>query len=441
MTEPQLTPSSKNPFARFLAALGPAIITASVVLGPGSIFTNSKTGAVFGYQMVWFLTVAVLLMIAMTALSTRLGVLMKGTIGDEVAERAGRPFAVLVGVTIFLIASCFQFSNNLGVLAGVEPFYDGDSKVIPISILIAINGTALAALFFARNLYGYVEKLMKILIGLMVVGFVGNLIIVQPNILEILKGFIPSFPAGSEDYLLPRKEMVDNKLTVVDNLGAVLGMFATTFSIAAAYYQSYLVQQKGWTIKDYRTSIIDTLAGIGMLGVISLVIMCTASAAFHGKVDPSTLDSAGAFASQLKPTFGVWAKYLFCGGIFAGAISSFLVNSLIGGAMLSDGCGLGGKMEDKWVRIFASVALLMGFSIAVFMTSGGEKPTGLIIFAQGATVIGGPLVAGVLIWLATRPDLKANISNKLIAFASLGLIVTLLVAFRKAIGIYLTLTT
>jgi Mn2+/Fe2+ NRAMP family transporter len=433
MTEPQLTQSSKNPFVRFLAALGPAIITASVVLGPGSILANSTMGAKYGYQFAWLLVIAVALMIGMTALSTRLGVLMEGTIGEEIASRAGRPLAVLTGLTIFLIASCFQFSNNLGVLAAVEPFHDGTSKALPLAILAAVNGTALAALYFARDLYKYIEYLMKLLIGLMVCGFIGNLVMAQPSISGILSGFIPSFPEGTFETILPKRN-------IDDTFRPVIAMIGTTFSIAAAYYQSYLVQQRGWTIKDYRSGIIDTLTGIGMLGLISLVIMCTASAAFYNKPIVSELTDAAAFAKQLEPSFGPAAKYLFCAGIFAGAISSFLVNALIGGSMMSDGCGLGGRMEDRGVRIFTAIALLMGFAVGAYIIIQGEKPVNLIIFAQGATVIGGPLIAAVLIWLATRPDLKQNISNRLIFVAVIGMLFTFFAATRTALSVYYKIT-
>lgn len=422
-------------FTRFLAALGPAIITASVVLGPGSILANSTTGATYGYQMAWVLMIAVVLMIGMTALSTRLGVLMQSTIGEEVARRAGRPFAVLIGVTIFLVASCFQFSNNTGVLAAFEPFITGNQKTISLILLTLANATAISALLFARDLYRHIENLMKILVGLMVVGFMGNLILAKPSLSGILAGFIPSVPEGSANSILPRAGQPDVFRPVV-------AMIGTTFSIAAAYYQSYLVQQKGWTKANYRTSIIDTLTGIGMLGLISLVIMCTASAAFHGKPIAEELKSAADFARQLEPTFGPGAKYLFCAGIFAGAISSFLVNALIGGAMLSDGCGFGGRMEDRGVRICTVFALLIGYGVAVYMVlKNVQPPVNLIIFAQSVTVLGGPLIAIVLIWLATRSDLKQDVSTGLIVVAVAGMLFTLFVALRTAIGIYIQLTT
>lgn len=432
------------PFRKgFIAALGPAIITASVVLGPGSILANSKTGASFGYEMAWVLIIAVVLMIGMVALSTRLGVLMKGTFGEEIAQRAGRPGAVLVGLTIFLIAGCFQFSNNLGVLFAIEPFAGKDNTTVKYIAIVAMNALAIGALLYARNLYKSIEKLMKLLVGLMVLGFVGNLIMARPDLMGILKGLIPSLPEGALDTVVPKRVIgEDGKSQILDHLTPVVAMIGTTFSIAAAYYQSYLVRQKGWTKADYKTGITDTLTGIGMLGFISFVIMCTAAAAFHDNPETNlpANPTAADFAMQLEPTFGPIAMYLFCMGIFAGAFSSFLVNALVGGALLSDGCGKGGRMEDRGVRIATVAALSLGMVVALYTVHQGKSPGNLILFAQAMTVIGNPLVAAVMLWLATRKDIRPDISTKLIVIAVVSFFFTLFLAVRTVIVIYFNLT-
>ena len=55
-------------------------------------------------------------------------------------------------------------------------------------------------------------------------------------------------------------------------------------------------------------------------------------------------------------------------------------------------------------------------------------------------MIGGPLVACVLIWLATRPDLKPDISYRLIGVAVIGMLFTLFMATRTALSIYFKLS-
>ena len=70
----------------------------------------------------------------------------------------------------------------------------------------------------------------------------------------------------------------------------------------------------------------------------------TATRVFYGRPEPTTLGNVGDVARQLQPLFGSWAKIIFCLGIFAGALSSFLVNALIGGTVMSDALGRGSRL-------------------------------------------------------------------------------------------------
>jgi manganese transport protein len=294
MTDPAPPPSRSG----ILSSLGPAIITASVVLGPGSILSASKIGHGFGYQMVWVLALAVVLMIGMTALSARLGVLLDGTLCDELARRAGRPFAAVIGIAVFLIVACFQFGNNQGVLAALEPFYEsgddggGAANSVPILIIVNLNLLVIVALFGFRALYRPVERSMKLLVGLMMIGFAGNLIWARPDLLELLKGLVPSLPQGAGETLLPRWQPavaengnVAEPGRVVDYFDPAVAMFATTFSVAGAFYQSYLVRQKGWNKGNLRQGLVDSAVGISILGLARRVapIACQSGRRSRGR--------------------------------------------------------------------------------------------------------------------------------------------------------------
>ena len=51
-------------FKKLAASLGPGLITAALVLGPGSVTTVSKTGALYGYSLIWVVAGAGVLMVA-----------------------------------------------------------------------------------------------------------------------------------------------------------------------------------------------------------------------------------------------------------------------------------------------------------------------------------------------------------------------------------------
>ncbi|WP_339730261.1 Nramp family divalent metal transporter [uncultured Gimesia sp.] len=411
-----------NPFMRILSSLGPAIITASVVLGPGSILSASKIGHTYAYQMIWVLVIAVIMMIAMTALSARLGIQLKGTICDELAERAGRPIAAATGIILFLIAACFQFSNNLGVLAAVEPFIDADSN-ISLYIILGMNAFIILALYGFKHLYGLIEKLMKLLVGVMMVAFAINLFQVRPDWVAAISGFIPSIP-----------NLDSSTTSMKEVMTPIVALYATTFSVAGAFYQSYLVRQKGWTRANLKQGLIDSTLGISILGLITMMVLITAAKVLYQNPDITTLSSVSDVAKSLEPAFGKSAMIIFSLGIFAGAFSSFLVNAMIGGSILADGFGLGGYIDLKWPKLFTVLALLVGMGVAIYTKSMGVKPMGLIIFAQSLTVLGIPMLAIAMLWLATRPDMKGENAipawMKILGF--IGLISSILLAIRTA---------
>ncbi|WP_417390319.1 Nramp family divalent metal transporter [Gimesia sp.] len=414
-----------NFFTRILASLGPAIITASVVLGPGSILSASKIGHTYAYQMSWVLVIAVIMMIAMTALSARLGIQLKGTICDELAERAGRPVAAATGVILFLIAACFQFSNNLGVLAAVEPFMKEGSDY-SLAIIIGMNGFIILALYGFKHLYGLIEKLMKLLVAIMIIAFAINLFQVKPDWLKALAGLIPSLP-----------EQAANGASMKEVMTPIVALYATTFSVAGAFYQSYLVRQKGWTRANLKQGLIDSTLGISVLGLITLMVLITAAKVLYQNPDVVTLTSVSDVATSLEPGFGKSAMVIFSLGIFAGAFSSFLVNAMIGGSILADGFGLGGYIDQKWPKLFTVFALVTGMTVAIYTKTMGQKPVGLIIFAQSLTVLGIPMLAIAMLWLATRADMKGENAipawMKILGF--IGLITSILLAIRTAVSL------
>jgi Mn2+/Fe2+ NRAMP family transporter len=184
---------------------------------------------------------------------------------------------------------------------------------------------------------------------------------------------------------------------------------------------------------------IDSLVGIFVLGGVSLILMTTAAAALHNEsVDASKLNSVGDIARQFEPLFGRNAKLVFAAGIFAGGFGAFMVNALIGGNMLADGFGKGATMNDRGTKHATVVALLLAMGIAVACILLGIKPVAAITVAQASTVLGLPALALALLYLATRPDLTGprRVPRWMVAMASLGLVLTLLLTARTVIRLY-----
>jgi len=394
-------------------SVGPALITASVVLGPGSICTSSQVGASFGYGMIPVLVLAVVMMMVYTTLGARLGVTARETPCNLVAARAGRWLAVVIGASLFFIATTFQFGNNLGVHSAIVSLAGDQHWALKYSV-VWFNAASILFIFAFKDLYRVVERFLMVLVGLMIVSFAANLI--WAWLADVAPAAAPaSAPAGEwwTAYL------------------PVIGMIATTFSLGGAFYQAYLVQQKGWTRKDLRQGMIDARVGILILGLITLMIMATSAAVLRG----ATLRSAGDIAQQLTPLFGPAGKAVFCLGLFAAAFSSFIVNAMIGGSLMADGLGLGGYMKDRWPKILTTLSLLIGMGVALYMLRGGQKPIRAIITAQAITVIANPLMAGAILWLTNRRDVMGDTRNGWVlnGLGAVGFLLVLLIAIQVVV--------
>jgi len=389
------------------------------VIGPGSILTSSKTGATYGYSLSWIVVLAVVFMLVYTSLGAKIGVISQRSMGDLVRERAGRPLAILIGLGVFFIAAAFQFGNNLGVHSAFKQFVDFKY------VIVLFNALSIGFVFFAKDLYRVVERLMMCFVGLMLLSFAVNLYFAGPDMGEFASGLIPS-PSSIQSIISPDQAATESPSEAadsesknddvkteseapkdVDPLLVLLGLVGTTFVVAASYYQSYLVRQKGWNLDQLKDGMLDVRIGSVIMALITLMIMATSAASLRGQ----ELSSVGDVAKQLQPLFGDKGLYLFCLGLFAAAYSSFIVNSMIGGFVLSDGLGLGSQPEDKWTRGFTILVLLTGMGVALYVIETDVKPIAAIVAAQAVTVIAAPLMAGTILWLSNCEDVMGEEKN------------------------------
>jgi manganese transport protein len=162
------------------------------------------------------------------------------------------------------------------------------------------------------------------------------------------------------------------------------------------------------------------------------MLMSTAAAVLRGR----KLEDVGQVAQALGPLFGDYGQALFCIGLFCAAYSSFLVNSMVGGFILSDGLNLGSAPRDLWPRIFSAAVLLTGMGVALYVIRTGARPVVAIVLAQAATVLAAPLLAGVLWWLTSRRDVMGEdrIGLGLNLLAGAGFLLLLVIAGSTAVG-------
>lgn len=394
--------SIKQPFSiiKWARQIIPGIITAAIVFGPSKITITSKMGASYGYDLLWVVAAAILFMIVYTGMATRIAQATDASLLATIRRKWGSWASITVGVGIFLVTTSFQAGNAIGTGIAVAEMTQtpADWWVLVFTML------ALSLLFF-RAFYRILEKLMIALVVLMLLAFCATLTVIRPGGQDILGGFLPRIPNGS--------------------IGLVIAFTASCFSLVAAFYQAYLVQeQKKQGLPLSGGSARSAIPGILLLGLLVLIVMLCAGTALYSRGVP--VSSAMDMASALEPLFGPYAAHLFLAGLFSASFSSLVGNATVGGTMLADALYNESRLESPKVRWFIAFIMIAGAAIAIVF---GGVPLQAIVIAQSVTIFIVPVIGAGLLLLANDKAVMGNSANSFIqnalGFAGLAILIIL----------------
>ncbi len=363
--------TGSSTISRWIGRIGPGVITAALVFGPGSLTVNTRLGAMYGYSFLWVIALSVVFMIVYTRLSATIGCVTDATLMTIISNRVGRGFTLLLGVGICCIGASFQAGNAIGAGIAIEELVGG-----PRNLWIVLVSTAAVALLFARQFYRVLETVMVGLVLLMFLSFMTTLLLSRAPWLQVAKGLIPTFTPGASVL--------------------VVALVASSFSIVGAFYQSYLVQAKGWLAHQVHAARRDSMAGILVLALLSSVVMMCAASVLH--TQQLAVQHVADLGRALQPLFGSWASGFFMIGLFAASFSSLLGNATIAGSIFSDALGWSHRYATTSVRAMISVVIILGSAVAIIF---GRLPLELIVVAQTVTVIIAPAAAWAL-WRTAR---------------------------------------
>jgi len=160
-------------------SIGPALITACVVFGPGSLLISSNVGANHGFELLWLLLLTGVLMGTYMTTAARIGVVGGATPCTLLATHLGRPIAAIIGINLCLICTAFQFSNNLAFVAAIdslgvaqlfgepEQMSERAGNIINSFVLLVFNLLIITMVFTLRQVYRVLERVMKVMVAVM----------------------------------------------------------------------------------------------------------------------------------------------------------------------------------------------------------------------------------------------------------------------------------
>lgn len=352
----------KGIWKKFFAFLGPAYLISVGYMDPGNWATDLAGGSKYGYQLIWVLLMSNLIALLLQSLSARLGIVR----GRDLAQASRETYPRYINFYLYIlaeiaIAAC-DLAEVLGMAIGLQLLFN-----LPLMIGVVISVLDTFILLFLIN-YGIrkMEAFIITLVALVGFSFFAEMLFAQPELGEVVKGFIPSLPDKEALYI-------------------AIGIIGATVMPHNLYLHSALVQTRkiGHLQSDIKRAIkfnfIDSAIALNLAFFVNAAILILAATAFYknGLFEIAEIQDAH---SLLAPMLGSkWAPILFAIALIAAGQSSTITGTLAGQIIMEGYLNL---RIQPWVRriITRSLAVIPSLLAIYYM---GESATGkLLILSQ-----------------------------------------------------------
>ena len=229
---------------------------------------------------------------------------------------------------MFLSCLFFTMGNISGTGAGMNLIFGIDWKIGSV-IMIAV----VVYMYFAKNVYSKVEKIITLCIVLMIVAFYVTLVGVGgPEPQGLAKGLFGfKIPEGS--------------------LSTALAFISTNAAVTAGIYGTYLGKEKKWKKDDLFNGVMltDAITHILSVTLISGAIVLVGAVVLHPQ--GLSIKAPAQLAEMLVPIMGGGARYIMGLALLGAGFSSLLANTQRGMVLLGAGLDKDVSLESKFIRI------------------------------------------------------------------------------------------
>lgn len=365
--------------------LGPGLLIAAAFIGPGTITACTIAGVEFGYSLLWALLFSIVATIILQEMSSRLGLVTEQGLAETVLTNLSSKLLrnLIIGIILSAILignAAYEGGNIGGAVLGLQALLGNEhSNWYPL----LIGGIAFILLWYGN--YKTIERVFIGLIFLMSLSFIITALLTKPNLLQILKGFVPNYSDSS--------------------IFTIVALIGTTIVPYNLFLHASLVNEKWQGEKDLKTARNDTIISIAIGGFISMAIVIAATA-----IDIKEVTGAQDLAKGLEPLFGSYATVFMGIGLFTAGITSSITAPLAAAYVANSCFGWKASLKDKWFRLVWILVLSSGMLLLYLKI----KPIEIIKFAQIANGILLPLIAIILVWSLNKSErLGKHINTKM----------------------------
>ncbi|MEI6556316.1 MAG: divalent metal cation transporter [Paludibacter sp.] len=372
----------------FLAILGPGIVTGSVDNDAGGITTYSVAGALYGYNLLWTMIPALIVLIVVQEMNARMGIVSGKGLADLIRENAG------VKITFFIFVGLLiaDIGNTTTEFAGVA----GSSQVFGISKYISVPIAAVLVWWLVvKGTYKLSERVFLIFSAFLLI-YVVSALMGKPHWNEI-----------GEAMIKPKIEFSMGYLTVV------IGIIGTTIAPWMQFYMQSAVIEKGIKITEYKYTIADVIIGSIITVVVAFFIIVACASTLHE--NGIKIEEAKDAAMALKPIAGDLASATFAFGLFIASIFSATILPVATAFYVCEAFGFEAGIDKKWkeapqfywlftfIIIIGAAIILIPNAPLIVITLWSQVANGLLL----------PVVLICMILLVNNKDVMGtHVNNK-----------------------------
>jgi Mn2+/Fe2+ NRAMP family transporter len=346
----------------------------------GSISTAAQAGSEFGFQLLWAIAAATLMLAMLVEMSGRLAAVSRQSLASAVRERFGLHFH-LVPVTAELLIDVLLLAAEIGGAAIAIKLLTGVGFqwwIVPIGLTIWL------ALWLSG--FGVIEYGIGLL-GLITLSFVVSAWQLQPDLSDVAASFVPSSP----DHHATRYAFL-----AVSILGATVSPYLLNF------YSSGAIEEK---MTERELWVNRTTAYVGMCfgGVVSMGVLVTAAMVLGPQ--RILVDSYEQAALMFVPVFDHWAIALFATALGIGCFGAAVELTLNAGYLFAQFFGWSwgaNKPRRDAARFVSAFTIVLVASLVIGLI--GIDPLRLTMISVALTVVIMPAV--VLPFLVLMNDEK-----------------------------------
>jgi manganese transport protein len=384
-----------------IALLGPAFVAAVAYVDPGNFATNIAGGAKYGYLLLWVILAANLMAMLIQYLSAKVGIVTGQNLPELCREHFPRTVSVGLWIQAELIAMATDLAEFVGAAIALKLLFG--VPLFTAGLLTAV--VAFAILGLQTRGYRRFETTIIGLLGVILLGFVYEMIHVGGDVGGIAGGFVPGFQ-GTNSVLL------------------ATGILGATVMPHVIYLHSALTQRRVPPRDDrerrhlLRFQRVDVMIAMGIAGLVNLSMLAVAAGLFHGVIDVDTIEEAhSGFKSQL----GTGAAVAFGIALLASGLSSSSVGTYAGQVVM-----------QGFIRrsIPLAVRRLVTMTPALVVLALGLDPTGTLVISQVVLSFGIPFALVPLVLLTRRKDVMGALTNARATTLGASVVASMIIALN-----------